>query len=220
MGMMNQGTPTYAALDGALQWASAYQAAHPRPEQQTVVVFVTDGEPQGCDMNQANIAMLASTALATSGIRTYTVGLAASMNGLNFLNDLAVAGGTNQAFIVEDATAATELVEALKAIQGSALSCTFPFPMNQDGGTADPDKVNVDYTPGSADPNVDAGGMKVPFDKVENLAACTGSNQWYYDDNMNPTTITLCPATCTAVTEAPGQPKLDILLGCETRDPR
>jgi hypothetical protein len=213
MGMVNQGTPTYAALDGALQWASAYQAAHPRPEQQTVVVFVTDGEPFGCDTNVNNIAMLASTALMVSGIRTYAVGLADSQNGLTFLNDLAVAGGTEQAFIVEDATAATDLVDALKAIQGSALSCTFPFPMNVDGGASDPDKINVDYTPGAA------GAMKVPFDKVENAAACTAANQWYYDDNMSPTTINLCPATCMAVTSDPGTPKIEILLGCATRDP-
>jgi hypothetical protein len=219
MGMANQGTPTYAALDGALQWASAYQAAHPRPQQQTVVVFVTDGEPQGCDTNRANIAMLASTALMVSGIRTYTVGLAASMNGLTFLNDLAVAGGTDQAFIVEDATAATALVDALKAIQGSALSCNFPFPMQQDAGMADPDKINVDYTPGAADADAGVTPMKVPFFRVDNMAACTGADQWYYDDNMNPMQIHLCPATCDAVTAAPGEPKLDILIGCESRDP-
>ena len=219
-GNMGGGTPTSVALDGALQWAAAYQLAHPRPTQQTVVLFVTDGQPNGCDESFANIPAIASAALAASGVRTYVVGLTDDAQDLAFLQDLAVAGGTEQAFIVLDgATAAAGLRDALKAIQGSALSCSFPFPTNVDGGMSDPDKINVDYTPGTAaDP--DAGApMKVPFDKVDSLAACTAANQWYYDDNMNPTTINLCPATCMAVTSDPGTPKLDILLGCATRDP-
>ena len=41
------GTPTFAALSGAEQWATAHQAAN--PNERTVVVFVTDGQPNGCN---------------------------------------------------------------------------------------------------------------------------------------------------------------------------
>jgi hypothetical protein len=117
--------------------------------------------------------------------------------------------------VTDGATAAMELATTLKEIQGSALSCSFPFPTPGDGGVADPAKINVDLTP---DP-VGAPTTKTPFYNVANLAACTGANQWYYDDPMNPTTINLCPDTCTAVTSIMSSPRLDIELGCEIRDP-
>jgi hypothetical protein len=227
MGSGNSGgTPTHAALQGALEWATAYQTAHPRPEQQTVVVLVTDGEPNGCgnscSMNGGNreacltgISMLASTALANSDIRTYVVGLTDEAASLAFLDDLAVAGGTNEAFIVLDGpTSAMELADALKAIQGSALSCDFAYPMVADGGMSDPAKINVDYTPGAQ------GSAKVPFYRVENEAACATSTQpsWYYDNPMMPTRIFLCPSACTTVTADTGA-KLDIQIGCTSREP-
>ncbi|HEX6272409.1 MAG TPA: vWA domain-containing protein, partial [Polyangiaceae bacterium] len=111
--MQPGGTPTHAALEGALSWATAYQTAHPRPEQQTVVVLVTDGEPNGCGMRCGGqngdretctngIEMLAANALATSEIRTFVVGLTDEAQSLAFLDELAAAGGTNEAFIVLD----------------------------------------------------------------------------------------------------------------------
>lgn len=223
--MGSGGTPTHAALEGALSWATAYQMAHPRPEQQTVVVLVTDGEPNGCGnmcgMMGGNrqacldgISMLASTALATAEISTYVVGLTDEPASLDFLNGLAMAGGTNQAFIVQDgATAATELATTLKAIQGNALQCDFAYPMVADGGMPDPKKINVDYTPMGM-------GAAVPFFRVDNEAACAtaAGPSWYYDDPMTPTRIFLCPTACTTVT-ADTKAKLDIQIGCTSREP-
>jgi hypothetical protein len=221
------GTPTHVALEGALSWATAYQAAHPRPEQQTVVVLVTDGEPNGCGnmcgMNGGNrqacldgISMLASSALASAAISTYVVGLTDEPASLDFLNALAMAGGTNQAFIVQDgATAATELATTLKAIQGNALQCDFAYPMVEDGGMSDPKKINVDFTPSTP-----AGSMPIPFFRVENEAACATATvpSWYYDDPMAPTRIFLCQSACTTVTADTGA-KLDIQIGCTSREP-
>jgi hypothetical protein len=213
-GNMSGGTPTRAALEGALAWATAYQTAHPRPDQQTVVVFVTDGQPNGCGNDVQAISALASDALAASEIRTYVVGLTDDPQDLAFLEDLAVAGGTERAFIVQDgATAAMDLVTALKAIQGNALQCDFAYPMVTDGGMADPSRINVDYTPG-------AGGATIPFYRVDNEAACASSTEpsWYYDDPTMPTRIFLCPSACTTVTADTGA-KLDIQIGCTSRPP-
>lgn len=68
------GTPTYAALDGALRWASAYQTSH--QDQKAVVVFVTDGFPVGCDDDTRRISQLAADALAASSVVTHSIGLA------------------------------------------------------------------------------------------------------------------------------------------------
>jgi hypothetical protein len=208
------GTPTSAALEGALSWASSYQALHPRPEQQTVVVFVTDGKPNGCDTNTTAIAAIAANALATSMVKTYVVGLTDVPQDLAFLQDLAVAGGTDTAFIVQDgATAAMNLVTTLKAIQGMSLDCSFPFPAPTDGGMANPAKINVNYTPSAP-----AGSAAVPFYRVDNEAACGTDAGWYYDNPMAPTTITLCPSSCEQV-KADTNAKLDIQIGCDSRPP-
>jgi hypothetical protein len=161
----------------------------------------------------AGIQMLAADALAAAGIRTYVVGLTNDPEDLAFLEDLAVVGGTERAFIVQDgATAAMELADTLKAIQGSALSCDFAYPMVADGGMADPAKINVDFTPG-------AGGAPVPFYQVENEAACGSSAlpSWYYDDPAAPTRIFLCPNTCAMVTADTGMTKIEIAIGCTSR---
>jgi hypothetical protein len=205
--MVAAGTPISVALDGALNWAMGYQAAHPRPEQQTVVVLVTDGEPTSCDRNVTNIANMAAAALMTSGVRTYTVGLSDSATGLDFLTQIATAGGGQAFFVTDGPTAAGELITALKAIQGNALSCDFPFPMAEDGGMADPTKINVDYTPGTA------GSTPVRFGRVADATACGTEPGWYYDNPMMPTTIHLCPASCMTVA-GDMSAQLDIQIGC------
>jgi hypothetical protein len=60
------------------------------------------------------------------------------------------------------------------------------------------------YTPGSGGPT------NLP--KVVNAAACNGPG-WYYDNNVNPTTIELCPNSCSTVQADPAG-KIDIELGC------
>jgi hypothetical protein len=208
---VSQGTPISAALDGALTWAATYQAAH--PEQRTVVVFVTDGEPNGCDTNWNDINQIASDALAASGVTTYAIGLT-TMNGggvsQDDMNDLAEAGGTNMAFFVSDsATAAAELTATLNAIRGMAIACDFPLPSSTSSGMAiDPRLVNVNYTP--------TGGMEVQLGLVGSAAECGTEQAWYYDDPAAPTRIMLCPAACETVTADDGA-AISILAGCVPR---
>jgi hypothetical protein len=205
---MSAGTPTHAALDGALQWASAYQMAHPRPEQQTLVILVTDGQPSGCDQDINNIAQLAAGALASSGVATYTIGLTGSNE--NDMREIALAGGGESFFVSDGATATADLIAAFEAIKGSALGCEFSVPAGQ-GGATDPNKVNVDYTPG---PNA----MIEPFGKVASMAECGTDYAWYYDDPAMPTQIILCPATCEIVRVNPTA-GISIAIGCDSRPP-
>jgi hypothetical protein len=210
-GSMGAGTPIYAALDGALRWASAYQLDH--PEQKTVVVFVTDGEPNGCNEDFDDISALAEDALAMSGVTTYAIGLADSMgNGVNpdDMNQLAAAGGTEEAFFINDGpTASAALIEAFNAIRGMSLSCDFPMPeATDDGKPVDPQLVNVTFTAGDGTPST--------FTKVTDAAACGTLSSWYYDDETAPTRIFLCPAACEAVASDP-MAKFEVLVGCKPK---
>jgi hypothetical protein len=201
------GTPMYVALGGAEKWAADYQTAH--PSEKTVVVLVTDGEPNGCDENVNHIAQLAAVTMAANGVLTYAVGLVGSNMGT--IDTIASAGGTSQGFFVGNGNASADLLAALKAIQGSQVACTFQMPtMGTMGETIDPTLVNVNYTPGN-------GGADVQFGQVANQAACTPQKGgWYYDNQAKPTTITLCPTTCTVV-QADQKAKIQIELGCATK---
>jgi hypothetical protein len=203
----NPATPTSAALGGATQWAIAHQTAN--PDQQTVIVLITDGEPYGCDTNNTNIANLAATAYE-SGVLTYVIGL----GGLNaaVLDQIAALGGTSQAITVASGDTSTQdLLDALLAIRGMKLSCEFAIPQQTSGGsTIDPRLINVNYS--SGDPA--AGATTTQFGMVADASACGTDLGWYFDDPTNPTAIILCPAACTTVSNDP-EAHIELLAGCE-----
>lgn len=197
------GTPTYAALEGALQWAAANQMAS--PNERTVVVLVTDGEPTTCNTNIQAIANLAATALMEHGINTYAIGIEGSRE--EQMHTIARAGGTERAFFSSNAqTAQTDLLNALNAIRGTVLSCQFPLP---EGDDIDPSKINIQFTAAS--------GVQTKLLQTSGLDSCAGSTTaWYYDNPDTPTTITLCPETCATV-QADGSAQLEVEVGCQTR---
>ena len=200
----NPSTPTYPALAGAEQWATAYQAAH--PEGQAVVVLVTDGEPMGCTTDANQISALAGDANTTAGVLTYVVGLTgASEQGLNAI---ARAGGTETAFFVSDGNTATaDLLAKLIAIKGQALSCDLDVPTNDERGMEiDPHLINVNYSSGD--------GSTKELGYVESQAACGTELGWYYDDPANPKQIHLCDEACKTV-KADTMATLEILAGCQ-----
>jgi hypothetical protein len=201
----DDGTPIYAALDGALRWATGYKASH--PSEKTVVVFATDGEPNGCNEDFNAIAALAASALQTSGVTTYAIGLQGS-NAAQ-LAQLAQAGGTRQSILVDPGPNAEQaLVSALNAIRGETVSCDFAVPATSDAGmTIDPSRVNVTWTPASGAPGT--------FSRVPAADSCGTRKSWYYDAPQAPARIELCPAACDLVRGDP-QATLEVLLGCVT----
>jgi hypothetical protein len=203
-GMAGQGTPISAALGGALQWAAAQRAK--TPNENSVVVLVTDGEANGCVERIDQIAELAADALAANGVRTYAIGLTGSQE--RDMDEIAEAGGTGQGiFVADGANTQQELLAALGAIRGAILDCDFPMPEPKPGLEVNPAQINVNYTAG--------GGGKSTLRQVGDEAACTGAEGWYYDNAQNPTRILLCKSTCDAVVTDP-MANLEILLGCDT----
>ncbi len=94
-------------------------------------------------------------------------------------------------------------------VAGTKLDCTWKIPPPPQGEVINPQKVNVEFTPGSGAP--------------EYILQAPGKDQcdpakggWYYDDPINPKSIIACPASCTHIQADPSG-KIDIELGCETR---
>jgi hypothetical protein len=195
-------TPTRPALEGALGYARLYSNTAPSAGRRSIVVLATDGRPNDCGSNVTNVAAVARTAFeANPSIATFVIGIGNTGN----LNEIASAGGTNQAFVVDPASAGQDLLDALQAIRRLASVCTFNAPDPVSGPPLDPNLVNVRFTP--------QGGRGQLLFKVENAAACDpDTGGWHYESGANPTRIVLCGATCSDVEAFPG--RLDFELGC------
>lgn len=87
----------------------------------------------------------------------------------------------------------------------AGLACEFTMPTSSQG-TVDPNNVSMTFTPSN--------GMGVTLPRVNDASQCAG-DEWYYDNNMNPTKLILCPNACTSVKADPAG-KINILLGCVT----
>jgi hypothetical protein len=105
-------TPTVGALTGATAYCAAFEAQN--PDEQCVVVLVTDGQPNGCGLSarcdtgggrgsmdcvdpnaQAELTAIAADGL-TSGVVTFTVGMAGVTDeGFGLLDAIAIAGGSD-----------------------------------------------------------------------------------------------------------------------------
>lgn len=199
------GTPTSAALSGAIQHARDWRVAN--PSHVTVAVLATDGLPQSCDTDINNInAIAAAGANGTPQVLTFVIGVGSETAALN---SIAVAGGTGQAFLVDASqNAGQQFLDAMNAIRGAALSCNYLIPVPT-SGTPDFGSVNVQYTPGN-------GGPPVLIPKVGGPTECpAGGLGWYYDNEANPTQIILCADGCDQIS-ADTMGQIDVVLGCET----
>ena len=214
--MPSGGTPTSAALSGAIQQASAWAKAH--PDHRVVTVLATDGVPTQCTpTNIDDVAALAKNGVqGTPSISTFVIGVFGQADVLagapDNLNEIAQSGGTKAAFIIDtqkDVTA--QFVSALDTIRGSHLACEFQVPQPGAGQTLNFAEVNVKYT--------NAGSSSYVY-YVASASACdptTGG--WYYDvlpKDGTPTKIIACPTTCSTFQAATDQASVGIALGCQT----
>jgi hypothetical protein len=199
-------TPTYPALQGAIQYAKSHAADN--PARQTVVVFVTDGYPTRCDpMDIPDIAALAEDSWAeTPNVPVFVVGIDGTYN----LDQIARAGGTRNAFNVENDGSTDRLVSQLKNITTDSARCEFeiPVPPGSDFQSVDTDLVQVVYTPGSGDP------QEIP--KVASYGSClqSANGGWYFggaDANGKPTKVVVCPCSCANF----GAGSVEVALGCK-----
>ena len=201
-------TPTSAALQGAIDHATAWGKGH--PGHVVIAVLATDGDPTECDPKQSHVDAIAAGGVSGNPkILTFVVGVGTSFTALN---GIAAAGGTTKAFLVDtNQNVNMQFLAALNTIRGTALGCQYEIP-KPDGGVPDYGKVNVQYAPGG-------GGKVEEISNFKDKAHCPASGDgWYYDNNAAPTLILLCPATCTKVS-ADSTGEVDVVLGCITKQP-
>lgn len=216
VGQAQIGTRIEAALNGI----ASFTAGNADPERKTIGVLITDGDPVNCDEEPANLAQIAATHLAATGIQTFVIGMtgatAANLetiaiggggpeHGPEYCESpdtschyWSVAGGDPQAF-----------AEVLSAIQESVfIACEYAIPDTGPGETLDPNLVAVTYNDGS-------GAEPAGLPRVADVASCDAAlGGWYYDDPQAPGSIVLCPASCDAVSLAPSGAQVEILYGC------
>ena len=200
------GTPTYPALQGSYAYLRQYLMSN--PDRHGVLLLATDGEPSKLctgDTVDEITALVAAQAAMTPPIQTYVIGIGQVAS----LNNWAMAGGTGHAAFLTDGTGSTtqdDLAKALDEIRQLTLPCDYDIPA-PDGGTIDPNKVNVQFTP--------SGGMASVFPRVDNMAACDATQPtWYYDNPTAPTKVEMCPTACNTLHQ--DNAKIDILFGCTT----
>jgi len=202
-------TPTRPAYEGSATYLSSWLTQY--PDHVGVLILATDGQPFSCQQNaiQDIADLIAANAAATPAVKTYVIGIGLVDN----LDQLAQAGDTGYGAFIVDGTGAniqTQFLQAMQEIRGAALPCNYDIPPSTGGGRADPEKVNVDFT-GSD------GMTATPLYKAADASACASTpDGWYYDDPTAPTSIVLCPDTCTRVSgDVSGS--VGIVLGCQTR---
>jgi hypothetical protein len=202
------GTPTLAALGATLGFARA--AAKTDPDFRYAVVLVSDGYPQGCDDNDIeSVAAVAKDAAGT--MPTYVIGVSNPPGGpdtVSNLNEIAVAGGTDHAFVIETGDpekTKNDFLNVVRAIRSGAVSCSFAIPEPPQGQSFDRTKANVSYASGatSADFTYDP--------------ECGSEGAWRFDDEDAPTAMVLCDDTC-AMVRRDAKAALRVEFGCTRRE--
>ena len=205
-------TPTSAAANGI----ASYTAAHEQPGRKMIGVLITDGDPTSCSPTSVSqINTILANHFGTTNIPTFVIGMTgATFSNLETLANNAGApshtqycgGGVSPCHFYNVANGDPQVFLAvLQAIQQTAIGCQYTIP-DTDAGVIDPDKVIVEYTPGS-------GGPAQQLTRVNDASQCGAGGGWHYDNNANPKLIVLCPATCTAVS-ADQNAGIQIALGC------
>jgi hypothetical protein len=195
-------TPAGPALAGALEYASAW--AEDNVGRATAVVLVSDGYPTQCQpQTVSGLAAMAEAAHENAPfVRTYVIGLGGDFN----LDSIALAGGTHQAFLVDEGDFTSSFANALSNVANTKLACEYALPEPPDGSqTLDLTKVQVTYT--TAD---DETTEEIPSLASVNGCGLSANGGWYYDDLENPTRILVCPCTCSRFEAG----RVDVRLGC------
>lgn len=201
-------TPTRVALAGAVDYARTWATQH--PDRKVIVVLQTDGEPNVCESTVDAVADVAAAGVSgTPSMLTYVIGVGEELRNLN---EIATAGGTGNAFIVDTTQDTTrQFIEAMNRIRAAAtVSCEFLIPKDGASGPVDFSKVNVTITPSGGRP-------PQQLAKASDPSQCDpAAGGWFYDSNQAPTRVRLCPASCSGVTADTGA-TVELEIGCASR---
>jgi hypothetical protein len=212
-------TPTEPALHGAINYAAQWAQQH--PTHKVIVVFATDGLPNGCNSSVAGAAAIAAAGVkGPPPILTYVIGVFGDQDCpggvtqgqqcdvVSNTNEIAKGGGTQSAFIVNaSGDTGAQFLQALNSIRGAnSVGCDFAVPSPSGGKIVDFSRATVEYTSG--------GGNAMSLSWVASASDCdpkTGG--WYYNSTTAPNHMLLCDASCTEVKADP-MARVDVTLAC------
>lgn len=89
---------------------------------------------------------------------------------------------------------------AQSVASSAALPCTYPFPDPGEGKLINPAQIKVNH--------LDEAGAQL--EALARLGKATCGHGWYFDDDLNPTSVILCPTTCEKLQEG----KIQVDFGC------
>jgi len=209
-------TPTAAAIRGACDYTTSWK--HDHPGREVVILLLTDGKPEApvtCMDGKGSCCPTLSDAMAAAKecheskgfIRTFVLGVGPLLDNLR---EIAIAGGTKDAYLVEGGDVSSEVLHALNLIRGdAAIPCEFGLPAPPMGQTLAYDEVNITYASAACEPTA--------YAYVETEEQCGADGGWFYDDPAAPKRILLCPSSCDQVSGPGG--RLLFTVGCATRTP-
>lgn len=148
---------------------------------------------QACGLSWAtcsttNAATFAAAAYAdTPSIPTYVIGAGVDATTEAFLDQIALAGGSTEAFIAND-TNPTAFLNAMNSIRAKEMPCDYVLP-SPTAGALDISGTSVHY--------IDSSGAEQTWERVApgDCGSATGL-AWHYDNNTSPTKLELCPSAC------------------------
>lgn len=197
---MYGGTPTVQALEGTSAYVKSFLSQH--VGHKAAIVVATDGIPDntclwsasGPPNNLSNVLTVAKNAAQSNPmVETFVIGVG---KDLTALNQIAAAGGTGRAILVDTGTKADEeFLNALMQVRRSALGCDFVIPLTGSKGEIDPTRARVRFMPADGSP-------PATFVNVGTKASCASApgRGWFFDDADNSGKLMLCDDACSAVT--------------------
>jgi hypothetical protein len=203
-------TPSGAAIRGACTYAKSWKLGNPGHE--VVILLVTDGVPEApvtCTTTGACCPTLGDAVTAATecldgkpGLKTYVLGVGPSLDNLA---QIAVAGGTKQAYLVAGGDVSARVLEALNAIRAAAaIPCELQIPPAPAGQTLNLTQVNVVHTTSGCE-------TRTIFYR-DSSTACDANGGWFFDNPTTPQNVVLCGKTCEDVSVPGGQ--LLFSVGC------
>jgi hypothetical protein len=218
--------PLAAGVRGSLVALGKRMAEQPgRPRALVLVTAAALKEvPQQCPPTDPLLAKpdLEAAYKAAQSIPTYVIGVL-NKDGMvekDIVNQLAAAGGTEKAFVLDGSTdVAMGLHEALGKIRSATVACDFALPMPKTSDTLDVRKVNVSVKTASGKLDLAYVGKAESCNDAQGKGQGRGKDGWYYDVDPaqgQPKRMVLCAATCTALRQDAAS-SVDVAFGCQSR---
>lgn len=111
---------------------------------------------------------------------------------------------------VVEGCVATESTTVENMVEGTDVVCEWALPEPPMGTDLDTDEVNVRFT--------NTAGVATELGKVPSAEECANfARGWYYDNEISPKTVLVCPDVCSQIQQGGVNTQVDILLGCKTK---